>query len=204
MWSVRRSRVSGGGIDRFCSDRVDAESDGGCTGRGGPSDRGVPKILATAPATLDAQLVTLYASLPARTAVVIFTGHSDLRRMASLNAHKVAFESEIKSGKKAKKFERSEWWTASDGVGGGGRKGQARVVVFGDQVDLGVQIVYYCPRTSGMSIDTLARAKHRSTLVRLAHSHTRTACPDHDIRPTGNVSTLQDVEMENIVIRTLH
>ena len=34
-----------------------------------------------------------YASLPARTAAVIFTGHPDPRRMASLNARKVACES---------------------------------------------------------------------------------------------------------------
>ena len=35
--------------------------------------------------------------------------------MASLNARKVAFESAIKSGKKAEEMDRSEWWTASDG-----------------------------------------------------------------------------------------
>ncbi|KAF8444970.1 hypothetical protein L210DRAFT_3394720 [Boletus edulis BED1] len=73
------------------------------------------EALATAQATLDAQLTTLYAALPARTAVVMFTGHSDPRRMASLNARKVAFESAIKSGKKAEEMDRSEWWTASDG-----------------------------------------------------------------------------------------
>ncbi|KAG8214189.1 hypothetical protein J3R82DRAFT_10978 [Butyriboletus roseoflavus] len=74
-----------------------------------------PEILAAAQATLNEQLVTLYASLPARTAVVIFTGHSDPRQMASLNARKAAFESAIKSGKKAEEIDRSEWWTASDG-----------------------------------------------------------------------------------------
>ncbi|KAG6375627.1 hypothetical protein JVT61DRAFT_3195 [Boletus reticuloceps] len=73
------------------------------------------EALATAQATLDAQLTMLYAALPARTAVVMFTGHSDPRRMASLNARKVAFESAIKSGKKAEEMDRSEWWTASDG-----------------------------------------------------------------------------------------
>ncbi|KAF8554782.1 ribonuclease H-like protein [Imleria badia] len=74
-----------------------------------------PETLASAQATLNAHLVALYASLPARTAVIIFTGHSDPRRMASLNARKVAFESAIKSGKKAEEMDRSEWWTASDG-----------------------------------------------------------------------------------------
>jgi RNA exonuclease 1 len=58
---------------------------------------------------LDAQLVTLYASLPARTAVVIFTDHSDPRRMASLNARKVAFDLVNKSGKKAEDMARFEW-----------------------------------------------------------------------------------------------
>ena len=63
---------------------------------------------------LGAQLVTLYTSLPARTTVAIFTGHSDPRRKASLNARKVAFESAIKIGKKAEEMDRSVWWTASD------------------------------------------------------------------------------------------
>jgi RNA exonuclease 1 len=42
-----------------------------------PPTKASPEALATAQVTLDAQLVTLYASLPARTAAVIFTGHSD-------------------------------------------------------------------------------------------------------------------------------
>ncbi|KIK90919.1 hypothetical protein PAXRUDRAFT_150845 [Paxillus rubicundulus Ve08.2h10] len=74
-----------------------------------------PEVLAAAQAKLDGHLVSLYTSLPARTAVVIFTGHSDPRRMSALNARKSAFESAIKSGKKAEDIDRSEWWTASDG-----------------------------------------------------------------------------------------
>ena len=77
-----------------------------------PPTEASPEALAIVQATLDAQLVTLYASLPARTAVVMFTGHSDPRRMASLNARKVAFESAITSRKKAEKIDRPEWWTA--------------------------------------------------------------------------------------------
>lgn len=80
-----------------------------------PPTEASPEVLAAAQATLNEQLVTLYTSLPARTAVVIFTGHSDPRRMASLNARKIAFESAIKGGKKAEEIDRSEWWTASDG-----------------------------------------------------------------------------------------
>jgi len=74
-----------------------------------------PEVLAAAQAKLDEHLVALYTSLPARTAVIIFTGHSDPRRMSALNARKSAFESAIKSGKKAEDIDRSEWWTASDG-----------------------------------------------------------------------------------------
>ena len=70
-----------------------------------------PEALATAQATLDARLVTLDASLSARTAVAIFTGHSDPRRMALLNA----FESATKSGENMEEMDRSEWWNASDG-----------------------------------------------------------------------------------------
>ncbi|KAH0828120.1 hypothetical protein J3R83DRAFT_3791 [Lanmaoa asiatica] len=61
-----------------------------------PSTEASPEALAAAQATLNEHLVTLYASLPARTAVV-------------------SFESAIKGGKKAEEIERSEWWTASDG-----------------------------------------------------------------------------------------
>jgi hypothetical protein len=100
------------GIDRCCLVRVDAESDGGCTG---PSDRSVSRSARDCPGHIGPQLVTLYASLPARAAVVSFTGHSDPRRVASLNAREVAFESAIKSGKKAEEIDLSEWWTASDG-----------------------------------------------------------------------------------------
>ena len=91
-----------------------------------------PEALATAQATLDGKLVTLCtASLPTRTTMVIFTGHSDPRQLASLNAREVAFESAIKSRKKTEELDRSEWWTASDGktLEEDGRKGQARVVV---------------------------------------------------------------------------
>ena len=35
--------------------------------------------------------------------------------MTSLNARKVAFESAIKSGKKAEEIDQFWWWTASDG-----------------------------------------------------------------------------------------
>ncbi|KIJ60064.1 hypothetical protein HYDPIDRAFT_99502 [Hydnomerulius pinastri MD-312] len=79
-----------------------------------PSDPS-PEAVAAAQAKLNEQLIALYTSLPPRTALVIFTGHSDPRRMAALNARKSTFESAIKGGKKAEDIDRSEWWTASDG-----------------------------------------------------------------------------------------
>lgn len=80
-----------------------------------PPSEASPEALAAVQETLNERLAALYTSLPARTALVIFTGHSDPRRMASLNARKVTFESAIKNGKKAEEIDRSEWWTASDG-----------------------------------------------------------------------------------------
>jgi RNA exonuclease 1 len=70
------------------------------------------EALATAQATLDAQLVMVHTSLPASTAAVMFIGHSDPRRMTSLNPRKVGFESAIK---RTEEMDRSDWWTASDG-----------------------------------------------------------------------------------------
>ncbi|KAF8869553.1 hypothetical protein BD779DRAFT_1614400 [Infundibulicybe gibba] len=58
---------------------------------------------------------TLYASLPPRTALVIFTGHSDPRRMSSLNARKNIFETAIKAGKKPEEIEPEGKWSAADG-----------------------------------------------------------------------------------------
>lgn len=74
-----------------------------------------PEALLAAQTKLNSHLATLYASLHPRTAVVIFTGHSDPRRMSVLNARKSTFESAIRSGKKAEDIGRSEWWTAADG-----------------------------------------------------------------------------------------
>ena len=62
------------GNDRFCLDRVDAERDSGCTGRGGTSDRGVPRGARDCTCHIG-HTITLYTSLPARTAVMIFRAH---------------------------------------------------------------------------------------------------------------------------------
>ena len=66
--------------------------------------------------SLNAHLKALHASLPPRTALVIFTGHSDPRRMSILNARKIAFESALKSGKTPEEIRPlGLTWSATDG-----------------------------------------------------------------------------------------
>jgi RNA exonuclease 1 len=65
--------------------------------------------------TLNEQLKTLHAALPPRTALVIFSGHSDPRKMASLNARKAAFENALKSGKTSEELGPELKWSAGDG-----------------------------------------------------------------------------------------
>ncbi|KAJ7213036.1 ribonuclease H [Mycena pura] len=64
---------------------------------------------------LDAHLKALTAALPPRTALVVFTGHSEPRRMALLNARKSAFEAAIRSGMPPEEVGADLRWTASDG-----------------------------------------------------------------------------------------
>ena len=61
--------------------------------------------------SLNTRLKVLHAALPPRSAIVIFTGHSDPRKMASLTARKVAFETAVKSGKLSSNLDPSETWT---------------------------------------------------------------------------------------------
>jgi RNA exonuclease 1 len=56
-------------------------------------------MLASILTNLNIQLKTLHAGLPARTALLIFTGHSDPRRMASLNSRKSTFEAALRNAK---------------------------------------------------------------------------------------------------------
>ncbi|KAH9856073.1 hypothetical protein C2E23DRAFT_809916 [Lenzites betulinus] len=74
-----------------------------------------PAELSPTLAALDGQLRTLYAALPARTALVIFTGHADPRRMSELNARKAAFEGALKMGKNVEDLEAGCRWTTADG-----------------------------------------------------------------------------------------
>ncbi|KAF7376664.1 Ribonuclease H [Mycena sanguinolenta] len=74
-----------------------------------------PDVLDPVLSALDQHLKTLYSNLPPRTALVVFSGHSDPRRMALLNARKSAFETAIRSGMPAEEFSPDLRWTASDG-----------------------------------------------------------------------------------------
>lgn len=64
---------------------------------------------------LNVHLAKLHQALPTRTALVIFTGHSDPRKMTLLNAKKTAFETAYRSGKNLTEMaELGLSWTASD------------------------------------------------------------------------------------------
>ena len=56
-----------------------------------------PAAVEDALKTLNSQLSVIHASLPSRTAFVIFTGHSDPRPMVALQARRSAFESMMKA-----------------------------------------------------------------------------------------------------------
>ena len=75
-----------------------------------------PVALGLVLSNLNTQLRTLQDSLPARTALIIFTGHSDPRRMSTLNLRKNAFDTAYKSGKTPEELTRDGvTWSASDG-----------------------------------------------------------------------------------------
>ncbi|KAI3612322.1 ribonuclease h [Moniliophthora roreri] len=73
-----------------------------------------PEDIAAAAATLNMQLKTLHAALPPRTALIIFTGHSDPRRMSTLNQRKNAFETAIRNGTATQSLQPGEQWSTSD------------------------------------------------------------------------------------------
>ncbi|KAF8196589.1 ribonuclease H [Pholiota molesta] len=65
---------------------------------------------------LNKHLAAVHAALPPRTALVIFTGHSDPRRMSLLNVRKSAFESALKSGRTPEEIRPlGLTWSATDG-----------------------------------------------------------------------------------------
>lgn len=89
-----------------------------------------PAVLAPHLAGLNEHLAKFHASLPPRTALFIFTGHSDPRKMSALNARKAVFETALKNREYAEKARAAKgetaaagedeaiakdiWWTSSD------------------------------------------------------------------------------------------
>lgn len=64
----------------------------------------------------NAHLAKIHASLPSRTAFVVFTGHSDPRRMTALNTRKQAFDSALRAGRKPEELAAENIkWSAADG-----------------------------------------------------------------------------------------
>ncbi|KAG6899153.1 hypothetical protein C0993_000227 [Termitomyces sp. T159_Od127] len=79
-----------------------------------PSEPPTPETLKLIFEALNTRLKTLHAALPPRTALVIFTGHSDPRRMAQLGARKMAFDNALRSGKTPDGMSPDLRWTSSD------------------------------------------------------------------------------------------
>ncbi|KIJ42385.1 hypothetical protein M422DRAFT_31336 [Sphaerobolus stellatus SS14] len=80
-----------------------------------PKNDSPPVPLPVACSALNGRLAKLFAALPPRTALIIFSGHSDPRSMASLAQRKTKFENELRAGKKPDNIPKEEWWTAADG-----------------------------------------------------------------------------------------
>ena len=62
------------------------------------ADPDEPARIKTALKQLDSHLSVVHASLPPRTALVVFTGHSDPRTMGKLQARKAEFENALRNG----------------------------------------------------------------------------------------------------------
>ncbi|TFK44122.1 hypothetical protein BDQ12DRAFT_672432 [Crucibulum laeve] len=73
------------------------------------------EMLTSTLSKLNDHLAALHAALPPRTALVIFTGHSDPRRMAALNTRKMAFENALRAGQTPDTLALEARWTAEDG-----------------------------------------------------------------------------------------
>lgn len=74
-----------------------------------------PETLNETLQSLNSHLTTIHANLPPRTALIIFTGHSDPRKMAALNARKSQFETALRSGKAPEDLSADIKWSNQDG-----------------------------------------------------------------------------------------
>jgi hypothetical protein len=68
---------------------------------------------AAAAAELNSRLSRVYDALPPRTAFIVFSGHSDPRKMAKLNSRKAAFEIALRMGMPPTSGPNT--WTTQDG-----------------------------------------------------------------------------------------
>jgi RNA exonuclease 1 len=70
-----------------------------------------PELFSSTILEASTHLRTIHSSFPSRSALLIFTGHSDPRRMSELNDRKAAFEAEIRMGLPTEHLGESErWW----------------------------------------------------------------------------------------------
>jgi RNA exonuclease 1 len=80
-----------------------------------PTTTPPPDNLGPVLSNLNTQLKSLQESLPSRTALIIFTGHSDPRRMAALNVRKSAFDTGYRGGKTSEELTKEGiTWSMSD------------------------------------------------------------------------------------------
>jgi RNA exonuclease 1 len=64
---------------------------------------------------LDGRLARIWQALPARTTLVLFTGHADPRPMSTLGTRKAAFEQAVRHGVAPEEMVAGMRWTAQDG-----------------------------------------------------------------------------------------
>ncbi|EAU90918.1 ribonuclease H [Coprinopsis cinerea okayama7 len=79
-----------------------------------PNPPATPEQITATLKTLNTHLQTIHSSLPPRTAFLLFTGHSDPRRMTQLNARKSAFDTALRSGKNPDELPDDMRWTSAD------------------------------------------------------------------------------------------
>ncbi|KAF8509340.1 hypothetical protein JB92DRAFT_2947275 [Gautieria morchelliformis] len=61
------------------------------------------------------RLQSLHAALPPRTALLLFSGHSNPRSMASLGQQNAKFENEVRVGRRPEQIPKENGWTPAEG-----------------------------------------------------------------------------------------
>ncbi|KAF8907850.1 hypothetical protein CPB84DRAFT_1767719 [Gymnopilus junonius] len=83
-----------------------------------------PEILSQSLSSLNTHLRALHSALPPRTALIIFSGHSDPRKMSVLNARKNTFEGLLKSGRTPEEIMKGGHGVGTNGTNGNGLEGK--------------------------------------------------------------------------------